>query len=116
MTADLPDEFPWELVRCEILSVDTSESIAMPAQRAERGSKSATIVIEIVPASGNESTVTYWRIANIAVRGVSRQVILLESIWLLTRDYHGAASHCSQNSDTTPLLPAIAPTSVEGEE
>jgi hypothetical protein len=42
--------------------------MAMLAQRAERGSKRATMVIARVPASGKELTVTYSRVAKIAIK------------------------------------------------
>jgi hypothetical protein len=41
--------------------------MAILAHREERGSKRATIVTARVPASGKESTVTYSRIAKIAI-------------------------------------------------
>lgn len=47
---------------------DISSSVAILAQREDIGSKSATMVRAIVPASGNVTGVTYSRIANMAVR------------------------------------------------
>lgn len=57
-----------EPVRLDTSIADVSSSVTIPAQSEEMGSKSATDVRAILPASGNETGVTYSRMAKIAVQ------------------------------------------------